>query len=118
MKAVDFLPYLTKFITVKLKDGNIDSGYIANHDDFINNPSDDMKVVLLNGLLHSEVSISKIIEINIANREDTAKIPLVGYEDDELSPSEMEDKINELYEHSLLDDFDLDELLNNDKGHE
>ncbi len=116
MKKEDFIPYLTKFIIVKLNDGTYDAGYISNPDDFLND-NNDTKLVLLNGLLYSEVSLDNIIDIKVANREDTVKIPIVGYEDDTImDPIEIENIINELYDNSLLDDLDidLDSLLKND----
>lgn len=106
MHKEDLLPYLTKFVIVKLRDGSIDAGYISNYKE-IQDEENPKKLILINGLLNSEISIENIIEIKEAIREDTTNIPIVGY-DDQMSPSDMENKINELYEKTLLDDLDID----------
>ena len=112
MVKEDLIPYLTKFVVVKLKDGTIDAGYISNHEDIKNTNEEDFNIVLLNGLLQSEVKLSSIQDIKEANREDTTKIPIVGFDDSVesyfIDPVETENKINELYESSLLDDLDID----------
>ena len=111
MRKEDLIPYLTKFVIIKMKDGSVDAGYISNHKE-IQNDDNIKKLILINGLLHSEINIENIIEIKEGIREDTTNIPIVGY-DDQRSPSDMENKINELYEKTLLDDLDIDleELL-------
>ena len=109
MRKENLIPYLTKFVIVKLKDGSVDAGYISNPKE-IQNDDSIQKLILINGLLHSEINIENIIEIQEGIREDTTKIPIVGY-DDQISPSDMETKINELYEKTLLEDIDLQELL-------
>ena len=113
MKQQDFLPYLNKFVLVKLQDGTLDSGYISNPEDFDANDDTDIKVILLNGLLYSEIYISNIIEIKEVNREDTTKIPIVGFEE---SNEDNDIKLEELYEKSLLDDFDftIEDLMKKD----
>ena len=113
MKPNDFIPFLTKFVLIELDDGTIDSGYISNPEDFNEDSSDDMKVILLNGLLHSEININRIIRIEEVNREDTTKIPVVGFEDEDKV---SEEDLDSLFERSLLDDLDvtLDDLMKQD----
>ena len=117
MVKEDLIPYLTKCVVVKLKDGTIDAGYISNPDEIKNTKDDDFIIVLLNGLLQSEVKLSNIVDIKEAVREDTAKIPIAGFDEKTesyfIDPLETESKIDELYESSLLDDLDIDleELL-------
>ena len=106
MKPEKFLPFLQKFVTVRLDDGTVDSGYISNPEQFTNNPSDDMDIILVNGLLNSKIPIKRIFSIEEAVSEDTLQIPIVGF-DAPLTPVEMEEKLDELYEKSMIEELDL-----------
>jgi len=122
MKPDDFLPYLTKFISVKMDDGTTDAGYIANPSDFKDYPSEHMKLRLINGLLYSDIDISRIRSIQQVQREDTTKIPIVGFDDEPFStrPSNerteelsIEDQLDALVEGNLFEFPDLNDLLDN-----
>ena len=39
MRKEDLIPYLTKFVIVKLKDGSVDAGYISNPKEIQNDDS-------------------------------------------------------------------------------
>lgn len=80
MSRVDLKPYLNKFITVTLDDGKEESGFISNPEDFKKDANDDGILVLLNGLMNAEVKVSRIVAVREAVREDTVKIPIVGYD--------------------------------------
>lgn len=71
---------LQSFIQFRLNDGTLHSGYIGNPNDFKNEkiPS---KIVLINGLMRDEVDVSHIEDISFPNREETTKIPIVGFND-------------------------------------
>ncbi|MBQ7992043.1 MAG: hypothetical protein IJM63_02270 [Solobacterium sp.] len=123
MKPEDFTPYLTKFIAVRLDDGTMDAGYIANPGDFRDFPDDNMRVRLINGLLQTEIEISRIRSITLPPREDTTKIPILGFDEpistvqtmDRTEELNIEDKLDQLVERNLFEFPDLDELLNNDR---
>lgn len=119
MKAEDLIPYLTKFISVRLEDGTIDSGYIANPADFKNAPEETERVRLINGLLQTEIEISRIRSVTLPPREDTTKIPILGFDEpistrknyertEELS---LEEQLDQLVDKNLFDFPDLDDLL-------
>ena len=111
MKAEELIPYLKKFITVRLDDNSEESGYIANPDAFKDLSDPPEKLNLLNGLMNSEVMISRIVSVSLPVREDTLKIPIIGF-DTNLEPQVQEDdideQINTLYQKSLAEDLDLD----------
>ena len=123
MKPEDFTPYLTKFIAVRLDDGTMDAGYIAHPGDFRDFPDDNMRVRLINGLLQTEIEISRIRSITLPPREDTTKIPILGFDEpistvqtmDRTEELNIEDKLDQLVERNLFEFPDLDELLNNDR---
>ena len=120
MKPEEFLPYLTKFVSVHLDDGTVDSGYIANPADFrADDASDHMRVRLINGLLQTEIDISRIRMISLPQREDTTKIPILGFDEsfsigpdlertEELS---IEEQLDRLVDHKLFDLPELDDLI-------
>ncbi|MDO4415401.1 MAG: hypothetical protein Q4C20_09990 [Erysipelotrichaceae bacterium] len=120
MRPDDFLPYLTKFVSVRLEDGTTDAGYIANPNDFKNYPDDNMKVRLINGLFQTDIDISRIRSITPVQREDTTKIPIVGFDDEPVTTRSsnerteelsLEDQLDALVDGNLFDFPDLDELL-------
>lgn len=120
MKPDDFLPYLTKFIQVRLDDGTTDAGYVANPHDFKTAPYDHMKVRLINGLFQTDIDISRIRSITQVQREDTTKIPILGFDDEPFTTRNgterteelnIEDQLDALVEANLFDFPDLDELL-------
>lgn len=120
MRPDDFLPYLTKFVSVRLEDGTTDAGYIANPNDFKNYPDDNMKVRLINGLFQTDIDISRIRSITPVQREDTTKIPIVGFDDEPVTTRSsnerteelsLEDQLDALVDGNLFDFPDLDKLL-------
>lgn len=121
MKPEDFGPYLNKFISVRLDDGTTDAGYIANPMDFRDFPDDNMRVRLINGLLQTEIEISRIRSITLVPREDTTKIPIVGFDEPITTRSgierteelNIEDKLDQILENNLFDFPDLNDLLEN-----
>ena len=125
MKPEELVPYLKKFITVQLDDGTEDSGYVANPDAFKNPDHKPEKLVLMNGLFNSEVLISRIISVSTPVREDTLKIPIIGFDEELKLPQEeeeeedMDSKIDALYRESLKEnpEFDLYELLKDSSDH-
>ena len=108
MKAEELTPYLKKFITVTLDDHSEESGYISNPDDFKDPSSPPLKLSLLNGLMNSEVLISRIISVSLPVREDTLKIPIIGFDTEEPLAGDIDEQIDDLYRRSLADDLDLD----------
>ena len=122
MKPQEIIPYLTKFISVHLDDDTTDSGYIANPADFKGKLDDHMRVRLLNGLFMTEIDVSRIISISLPSREDTAKIPILGY-DQPMDPSaferteelSVEEQLDRLMEMTLFDLPPLDQLIDDDK---
>ncbi len=113
MNREEILPYLNKFITVTLDDGTADSGYVANPKDFLNESDDDLHLALLNGLFQTEIPIRRIIRIEQSVREETTKIPILGFDEEPVIPPTIDEQIDELYEKSLEDDLNisLDDLL-------
>lgn len=71
---------LQKFIQVTLDDGSVHAGYIGNPEDF---KGDEMPstMVLINGLLRDTVDLSRVVDVSFPKREDTTKIPIVGFDD-------------------------------------
>ena len=111
MKAEEFIPYLKKFITVRLDDNSEESGYIANPDDFKDPSAPPEKLNLLNGLMNSEVMISRIVSVSLPVREDTLKIPIIGFDTDlepQVQEEDIDEQIDTLYQKSLAEDLDLD----------
>lgn len=106
MTKIDLKPYLNKFITVTLDDGKEESGFIANPEAFRQETGDDAVLVLLNGLLNAEVRVSRITAVRESVREDTVKIPIVGFDTSapavkqEEVPSEIEKLLKEDREES------------------
>lgn len=124
MKPEEFLPYLTKFISVHLDDGTVDSGYIANPSEFkADDASDHMRVRLINGLLQTEIDISRIRMISLPQREDTTKIPILGYDEPfSVSPDmerteelTIEEQLDRLVDRNLFDLPQLDDLMGQKK---
>ena len=117
---VDLKPFLTKFITVTLDDGTEESGFVANPDAFKNSDNQDGVLVLLNGLLNAEVKVSRIVDVHESVREDTIKIPIIGFdtplmqEESESINQEIDSKLDELFDMSLEDEpnLDLNDLMN------
>lgn len=72
---------LQKFIQVTLDDGSVHAGYIGNPEDFKNDEMPD-EMVLINGLMKDRVKVSQVIDVQFPKREDTTKIPIVGFDDD------------------------------------
>lgn len=81
MNTIDLKPYLNKFITVTLDDGKEESGFISNPEQFKETTDPDSILVLLNGLMNAEVQISRIVAVRESVREDTVKVPVVGYDE-------------------------------------
>lgn len=71
---------IQKFIQVTLDDGTVHAGYIGNPDDFKGETMPE-KMVLINGLMRDEVEISRVVDVQFPKREDTTKIPIVGFDD-------------------------------------
>lgn len=71
---------LQKFVQVTLDDGSVHAGYIGNPEDFKDDqmPSD---IVLVNGLLRDSVEVARVVDVQFPKREDTTKIPIVGFDD-------------------------------------
>ena len=120
MRPDDFLPYLTKFVSVRLEDGTTEAGYIANPADFRDFPDDNMKVRLINGLFQTDVDISRIRSITPVNRGETTKIPILGFDDEPFTTQRgterteelsLEDKLDALVDGNLFDFPALDDLL-------
>ena len=120
MKPEDFTPYLTKFIQVRLDDGTTDAGYVANPQDFRDAPEDDMKIRLINGLFQTDIEISRIRSITPVIREDTTKVPIVGFDEEPYTTKKtyerteelnIEDQLDALVDGNLFDFPDLSDLL-------
>lgn len=69
-----------KFIQVTLDDGSVHAGYIGNPDDF-KGETMPKEMVLINGLMRDTVEISRVVDVQFPKREDTTKIPIVGFDD-------------------------------------
>ena len=113
MKKEELIPYLNKFITVTLDDGVTDSGYVSNPKDFKDERTEGLHLQLLNGLFQTEIPLERIIKVEQSVREDTTKIPILGFDEEPVRPQSIDEQIDELYERSLVDDLDipLDDLL-------
>lgn len=113
MEKIDLKPYLNKFITVTLDDGKEESGFIANPDAFRQETDDNAVLVLLNGLLNAEVRVSRIVAVRESVREDTVKIPIVGF--DTPAPAakqkEVPDEIETLLKEDREESASIRELL-------
>ena len=113
MANIDLKPYLNKFITVTIDDGKEESGFIANPEEFKEETRDDSILVLLNGLLNAEVRVSRIVAVRESVREDTVKIPIVGY-DTPLAGEDTEElpiNVKELLEEDRRESESIRELL-------
>lgn len=71
---------IQKFIQVTLDDGTKHAGYIGNPEDFKGEEMPD-HMVLVNGLLRDSVDLSRVVDVEFPKREDTTKIPIVGFDD-------------------------------------
>ncbi len=71
---------IQKFIQVTLDDGSVHAGYIGNPEDF-QGETMPAQMVLINGLLRDTVEISRIVDVEFPKREETTKIPIVGFDD-------------------------------------
>ncbi len=71
---------IQKFIQVTLDDGSVHAGYIGNPEDF-QRETMPAQMVLINGLMRDTVDISRIVDVEFPKREDTTKIPIVGFDD-------------------------------------
>ncbi len=69
-----------KFIQVTLDDGTVHAGYIGNPEDF-KGETMPTQMVLINGLLRDTVDMSRIVDVEFPKREETTKIPIVGFDD-------------------------------------
>ena len=105
MEAKDLAPYTRKFISAILDDGSVVSGYVSNPDDF-SGSEEGQKILLLNGLLHSEIQISRIVRVIVPDREDTTHIPIVDTEGVVIKPKKsLDEQLDELFQQSLSDDI-------------
>ena len=134
MNTIDLTPYINKFITVTLDDGKEESGFISNPEEFKEKTDPNSILVLLNGLMNAEVQVSRIVAVRESVREDTVKVPVVGYDEplvdvDALIKEDQDESkairellndenavpgqetvdaaINELFEQSFTDTIDL-----------
>ncbi|MCR5794376.1 MAG: hypothetical protein K6G61_03360 [Solobacterium sp.] len=100
----DLIQYIRRFVRVTLSDGTVVSGYVSNRDDL--KSEDASKIVLINGLMHSEINISSIIDIESAERTENTRIPLVDTEQLDLARiRQLDEKIDELFNQSLSDEI-------------
>ena len=100
----DLIRYIRRFVRVTLTDGTVVSGYVSNRDD-LKSP-DASKIVLINGLMHSEINISSIVDIESAERTENTRIPLVDTEQLDLARiRQLDEKIDELFNQSLSDEI-------------
>ena len=100
----DLIRYIRRFVRVTLTDGTVVSGYVSNRDD-LKSP-DASKIVLINGLMHSEINISSIVDIESAERTENTRIPLVDTEKLDLARiRQLDEKIDELFNQSLSDEI-------------
>ena len=107
MDTKDLMQYKNKFISVRLDDGSVVSGYVSNPDMFSEDENaDNNKILLLNGLLHSEIMISRIREVSLPEREDTIHIPVVDTEGVTIKPKKtLDEQLDDLFRQSLSDDI-------------
>ncbi len=116
MTKIDLKPYLNKFITITLDDGKEESGFIANPDAFRQETNEDSVLVLLNGLLNSEVRVSRITAVRESVREDTVKIPIVGFDKPIAVPKdEVSSDIETLLKEDREESASIRELLHSDE---
>lgn len=100
----DLIRYIRQFVRVTLADGTVVSGYVSNRDNLKN--EDTSKIVLINGLMHSEINISSIIDIEAAERTENTRIPLVDTEQLDLARiRQLDERIDELFNQSLSDEI-------------
>ena len=69
-----------RFVQVTLDDGTVHAGYIGNPNDF-KGKSMPEEMVLINGLMRDTVKIARVVDVQFPKREDTTKIPIVGFDD-------------------------------------
>lgn len=107
MDPKDLIPYRNKFISATLDDGSIVSGYVSNPEDFSDGEDqEDRKILLLNGLLHSEIQVSRIVDITLPEREDTIHIPVVDTDGVTIKQKKtLDEQLDDLFRQSLSDDI-------------
>ena len=107
MDPKDLIPYRNKFISATLYDGSIVSGYVSNPEDFSDGEDrEDRKILLLNGLLHSEIQVSRIVDITLPEREDTIHIPVVDTDGVTIKQKKtLDEQLDDLFRQSLSDDI-------------
>ena len=108
MESKDLIPYKNKFISVTLDDGTVVSGYVSNPEDFSSGEEDESgrKILLLNGLLHSEILISRIVNITMPDREETIHIPVVNTDGVTIVPKKtLDEQLDDLFRQSLSDEI-------------
>jgi hypothetical protein len=107
MDPKDLIPYRNKFISATLDDGSIVSGYVSNPEDFSDvEDREDRKILLLNGLLHSEIQVSRIVDITLPEREDTIHIPVVDTDGVTIKKKKtLDEQLDDLFRQSLSDDI-------------
>ncbi len=106
MEIKDIMPYVRKFISAKLDDGTVVSGYVSNPESFSDDSETEATVELLNGLQKSKVQVSRIADIFIPDRENTTRIPVVDTEGITiLEKQSFEEKLEELFNQSLSDEI-------------
>ncbi len=128
MRAEEIRPYITKFVTIILDDDTEVSGYIANPEDF-KQSSDDISIVLVNGLQNSQIPIFRIVGIHEAVREETIEIPIVGDSSSIISKKKQKeeqqqdfnDRLDELFDKSLSETLEVTlpngKVIDNSENH-
>lgn len=110
MKANEIAVYLQKFVTAELDDGSEVSGYLSNAEEIKQAGTEDLDIVLVNGLQSSQVPSWRIMRIHEAVREDTLKIPIITESGDLFrnnKPETLEEKLDELFDKSLSDTLEV-----------
>lgn len=110
MKANEIAVYLQKFVTAELDDGSEVSGYFSNAEEIKQAGTEDLEIILVNGLQSSQVPSWRIMRIHEAVREDTLKIPIITESGDLFrnnKPETLEEKLDELFDKSLSDTLEV-----------
>lgn len=110
MKANEIAVYLQKFVTAELDDGSEVSGYLSNAEEIKQAGTEDLDIILVNGLQSSQVPSWRIMRIHEAVREDTLKIPIITESGDLFrnnKPETLEEKLDELFDKSLSDTLEV-----------
>lgn len=97
--------YITKFVTVELKDHTEVSGYISNPREVVHGTASDL--VLVNGLQSSQIPVINIIDIREAVREDTTEIPILGESINLKRKQSFDDRLDELLDKSLSETLEV-----------